>query len=145
MRRREFITLLGGATAWPLGARAQQATAMKRVGVLLNFAATQPRGQAVLAVFVERLRQLGWSEGQNLRIEVRWNAGDAELAKIFAAQLVELMPDVILAATSTNLTMIRQVTSTVPSRRSETKMLSPQSQLQNCVGAVNYWDLRADF
>jgi putative ABC transport system substrate-binding protein len=82
--------------------------------VLLNFAATQPRGQAVLAVFVERLRQLGWSEGQNLRIEVRWNAGDAELAKIFAAELVELMPDVILAATSTNLTMIRQVTSTVP-------------------------------
>jgi putative ABC transport system substrate-binding protein len=87
---------------------------MKRAGVLLNFASTQPSGQAALAVFVERLRQLGWSEGQNLRIEVRWNAGDAELAKIFAAQLIGLMPDVIMAATSTNLTMIRQVTSTVP-------------------------------
>jgi putative ABC transport system substrate-binding protein len=115
MRRRDFITLLGGAAAaLPLAARAQQGAAMKRVGVLLNFAATQPRGQAALAAFVEGLRQLGWSEGRNLPIEVRWNAGDAELAKIFAAQLIGLMPDVILAASSTNLTMLRQVTSTVP-------------------------------
>jgi putative ABC transport system substrate-binding protein len=80
----------------------------------MSSAATEPQGQSALAAFVERLRQLGWSEGRNLRLDVRWNAGDAELAKIFAAQLIGLMPDVILAATSTNLTLLRQLTSTVP-------------------------------
>jgi putative ABC transport system substrate-binding protein len=115
VKRRDFITLLGGAAAaWPLAARAQQPERMRRIGVLLNYAATQSEGQAALAAFVQGLRQLGWNEGQNLHIEVRWNAGDAELSKIFAAQLIGLMPDVILAATSTNLTMLRQVTSTVP-------------------------------
>jgi putative ABC transport system substrate-binding protein len=113
--RREFITLLGGATAaWPLSARAQQAGPMRRIGVLMNFAATQPEGQSLLAAFIQGLRQLGWNEDQNLRVDVRWNAGDAELAKIFAAQLIGLMPDVILTASTTNLTMIQQVTSTVP-------------------------------
>jgi putative ABC transport system substrate-binding protein len=114
IRRREFITLLGGTAAWPLVARAQQGRRVRRIGALLNYAATQIEGQAALAAFVQELRQLGWNEGQNLQIEVRWNAGDAELAKIFAAQLIGLMPDVVLAATSTNLTMLRQVTSTVP-------------------------------
>jgi len=114
MRRRDFITLLGGAAAWPLAVRAQQPGAIKRVGVLMNAAATSPGGQSAQAAFVERLRQLGWSEGRNLRLEVRWNAGDAELAKIFAAQLIGLMPDVILAASSTNLTLLREMTSNVP-------------------------------
>jgi putative ABC transport system substrate-binding protein len=114
IRRRDFITLLGGAAAWPLVARAQQPGTIKRVGMLMNFAATQPQGQSSVAAFVERLRQLGWSEARNLRLDVRWNAGDAELAKIFAAQLIGLMPDVILAASTTNLTLIRQLTSSVP-------------------------------
>jgi putative ABC transport system substrate-binding protein len=113
--RRKFLIGLGGAAfAWPIAVAAQQPATMKRVGVLLNFAATQPIGQSELAAFIERLRQLGWSEGRNIRIEVRWSAGDAELAKIFAAQLIGLMPDVILAVSSTNLTMFRQLTSTVP-------------------------------
>jgi putative ABC transport system substrate-binding protein len=114
MRRREFISLLGGAAVWPIAARGQQGGTVKRVGVLMTGAATQPQRQAALAAFVERLRQLGWSEGRNLHLEVRWNAGDAELAKIFAAQLIGAMPDVILASNSLNLTLLRQMTSSVP-------------------------------
>jgi putative ABC transport system substrate-binding protein len=115
VRRREFITLIGGAaTAWPLAARAQQAGAVRRVGVLMNFAANQPEGQAELATFMQALRQLGWNEGQNLRVDVRWNAGDVELAKIYAAQLIGLMPDVIVAASTINLAMFQQATNSVP-------------------------------
>jgi len=114
IRRREFITLLGGAAAWPLSARAQQSQQMHRVGVLMNFAATQSDGQAAVAAFVQELRQLGWNEGENLRIDIRWNAGDAGLAQIYAAQLIGLMPDVILAMSTVNLTAIRQATSIVP-------------------------------
>jgi putative ABC transport system substrate-binding protein len=115
MKRREFITLLGGAAAsWPLAARAQQAGPMQHVGVLMNGVATDPARQSFVAAFVQGLRQLGWTEGHNLRIDVRWNAGDAELARTYAAQLIGLMPDVILAASTTNLTVIQQATSTVP-------------------------------
>jgi putative ABC transport system substrate-binding protein len=112
--RRAFITLLGGAAAWPLAARAQQPGGARRVGVLMGAAATDPVRQSDLAAFVQELRKSGWTEGQNFRIDVRWNAGDAGLAKTYAAQLIGLMPDVILAATTTNLTVIRQATSTVP-------------------------------
>jgi putative ABC transport system substrate-binding protein len=115
MRRREFITLLGGAAAaWPLATRAQQTNGVRRVGVLMNSAATETVPQSYLAAFIQGLRQLGWTEGQNLRIDVRWNAGNAELARTYAAQLIGLMPDVILVASTTNLTVIRQATSTVP-------------------------------
>jgi putative tryptophan/tyrosine transport system substrate-binding protein len=115
MRRRKFITLLGGAAAtWPLAARAQQGANIRRVGVLMNRAATEADGQSYLAAFKQGLRQLGWIEGQHLRIDVRWNAGDAGLARIYAAQLIGQMPDVILAASTTNLTVIRQATSAVP-------------------------------
>jgi putative ABC transport system substrate-binding protein len=115
LKRRAFITLLGGAAAaWPLTARAQQAGGVRRIGVLMNGAATEARRQSDLAAFVEGLRKLGWTEGQNLRIDVRWNAGNAELAQTYAAQLIGLMPDVILASSTSNLTAIRQATSTVP-------------------------------
>jgi len=87
---------------------------MRRIGVLMNGAATETRPQSYVAAFVQALRQLGWTEGQNLRIAVRWNAGDAQLARIYAAQLIGLMPDVILASSTTNLTVIQQATSTVP-------------------------------
>jgi putative ABC transport system substrate-binding protein len=114
LKRRNFLTLLGGAAAaWPLAARAQQ-PGMRRIGVLMNGAATETIYQSYLAAFVQGLRQLGWAEGQNLRIDVRWNAGDTELSRIYAAQLIGLMPDVILASSTTNLTVIRQATSTVP-------------------------------
>jgi len=115
MRRREFITLLGGAaSAWPLAARGQQRERMQRVGVLMNGVATDVTSQSYVTSFRQGLRQLGWIEDQNLHIDIRWNAGDAELAKIFAAQLIGLTPDVVLAATSTNLTLMRQMTSSVP-------------------------------
>jgi putative ABC transport system substrate-binding protein len=113
--RREFITLLGGATAaWPMAARAQQGGNARRIGILINSVATDPDAQSDLAAFVQGLRQLGWTEGHNLRIDLRWNAGSAELAQTYAAQLIGLMPDVILALSTTNLTVIRQATSTVP-------------------------------
>jgi putative ABC transport system substrate-binding protein len=112
MRRREFITLLGGATAvWSFAARAQQ---MRRVGVLMNGPATDSVSQAYLAAFVQALRQAGWIEGKNLRIDIRWNAGGTALGQTYAAQLVGLQPDVIFAATTTNLDVVRQATTTLP-------------------------------
>jgi ABC-type uncharacterized transport system substrate-binding protein len=114
MRRREFITLLGStAIAWPLAARAQQERT-RRIGVLMNGAATDAEAQSYMAAFVQGLRQLGWVEGQNLRVDIRWNAGDAALARTYAAQLIGLMPDVILAVTTVNLEIVRQATSTAP-------------------------------
>ena len=114
MRRREFIAGLGAASAWPLVARAQQGERMRRIGVLMNTVATDAEFQSYVAVFIQGLRQLGWVEGQNLRVDVRWNSGNAGLSQTYAARLVGLMPDVILAASTINLTAIRQVTSAVP-------------------------------
>jgi putative ABC transport system substrate-binding protein len=113
VKRREFITLLGGAAAWPLAAGAQSGP-QRRVGVLMNGAATDAEAQSYMAAFVQGLRQLGWVEGQNLRLDIRWNAGDAALARTYAAQLIGLMPDVILAVTTVNLEIVRQATSTAP-------------------------------
>jgi putative tryptophan/tyrosine transport system substrate-binding protein len=114
MRRREFIAGLGGAAAWPMVARAQQREGVRRIGVLTNGTATETYDQPSLAAFIQGLRQLGWIEGQNLRMDVRWNAGDAGLARIYAAQLIGLMPDVILTTSSINLKVIQQATNTVP-------------------------------
>jgi putative tryptophan/tyrosine transport system substrate-binding protein len=114
VRRREFIAGLGSAAAWPLAARAQQPARMRRVGILMDGAATEAEYQSYLAAFVQGLGQLGWTEGQNLRMDIRWNAADAGLARTYAAQLIGLMPDVILAASTVNLTAIRQATNTVP-------------------------------
>src|SRR5215475_9209736 len=95
--RRKFLATLGGAVAaWPLAARAQQGERVRRIGVLMNVAADGPEGQARLAAFVNGLRQLGWIEGRNVRIDRRWGAGDAERNRKYAAELVALGPDVIL-------------------------------------------------
>src|SRR2546429_7249217 len=99
-RRREFITLLGGAAAWPLAARAQQADRVRRIGVLLGFAADDPEGQTRLAAFAEGLEQLGWTFGGNVRIDTRSGAGNADDTRKYAAELAALAPDVILAAGS---------------------------------------------
>jgi putative ABC transport system substrate-binding protein len=115
LKRRDFMTLLGGTVAvWPISARTQQPDKMRRIGVLMNGAANEAQPQSRIAALTNRLQQLGWSEGRNLRIDVRWNAGDAELAHIYGAQLIGLMPDAILASSTTNLTVIRQATSTIP-------------------------------
>ena len=93
LRRREFIAGFGGTAAWPLVARAQQGREMRHVGVLMNAAATNAEAQSRLAAFTQTLRQLGWSEGRNIRIDLRWTAGDAELARIYAAQLANTLQD----------------------------------------------------
>jgi putative tryptophan/tyrosine transport system substrate-binding protein len=102
VKRREFITLLGGAAAWPLAARAQQGDRMRRIGVLMGMAENDPEGQARIAAFLEGLQQLGWTDGRNVRIEYRWPAGDAERIRRYAAELVALAPDVILAGGGMN-------------------------------------------
>jgi putative ABC transport system substrate-binding protein len=113
MRRREFLGILSGAAAWPVVARAQSGPP-RRVGILMNGAATEAALQSNVTLFVNALHQLGWTEGRNLRLDVRWNASDASLASTYAAQLIGLQPDVILAASTTNLEVVRQATSTVP-------------------------------
>ena len=114
MRRREFIAGLGSAVAWPVVARAQQGSRIRRIGVLMNGAASGVEFQSYLAAFVEGLRQPGWTDGQNLHIDVRWNASDAALAPTYAAELIGLTPDVILAASTVNLISVEQVSRTVP-------------------------------
>jgi putative tryptophan/tyrosine transport system substrate-binding protein len=105
MQRREFITILGGAAIWPLTARAQQQ--MPRVGVLSNLAEHDPAGQSRNAVFLERMQQLGWSDGRNLRIDYRFALGEAGLTRKYAGELVALAPEVILA-TGTEVTAALQ-------------------------------------
>jgi ABC-type uncharacterized transport system substrate-binding protein len=115
MKRREFITLLGGAAAaWPVGARAQQGERMRRIGVLMSVAADGPQGQARVAAFVNGLQQLGWTDGRNVRIDTRWGAGDAEGIRRYAAELVALGPDVILASGDIVGVALQQTTRGVP-------------------------------
>jgi putative tryptophan/tyrosine transport system substrate-binding protein len=113
MKRREFITLLGGAAAWPLAARGQQAERMRRIGVLMNTAADDPEGQARNTAFVQALQQFGWTDGRNVRIETRWGT-DAGSTRRYAAELVALAPDVILASASVATSALQQTTRTVP-------------------------------
>jgi len=115
MKRREFITLLGGAAAaWPLAARAQQPERTRRVGVLMNLSSDDAEGQARLAAFHQGLQQLGWSVGGNVRIDYRWGAGDADRIRKFAAELVALAPDIILSTGSPSVAALQEATRTVP-------------------------------
>jgi putative ABC transport system substrate-binding protein len=115
MRRREFITLLGGAAAaWPSAARAQQPERMRRIGVLLNRIADDPEGQARLTAFVQGLQQLGWVDGRNVRMDVRWAAGVADHFRKYAAELVALVPDVILTDNAVGVAALQHATRTVP-------------------------------
>jgi putative ABC transport system substrate-binding protein len=98
MRRREFITLLGGAAAWPLAARAQQGERMRRIGVLMNLAADDSEASARVGAFAQGLAELGWTIGSNVRIEYRWGAGNADAQRKYAAELLALTPDVIVAS-----------------------------------------------
>ena len=114
MRRREFIALLGGAaSAWPLAARAQQPNRMRLVGVLMAFAETDSAAQSWLAAFRAALAKLGWSEGSNLRIELRWNA-DPDKNRTFAKELVELRPDAIFGVSTPAIGVLARETRTIP-------------------------------
>jgi len=115
VKRRAFITLLGAAAvAWPLAARAQQGERVRRIGALVNWAADDWEGQARLAAFEQGLQQLGWTVGSNVRIDYRWAAANADRFRTYAAELVALAPDVILAATTPGVTAVQQATRTVP-------------------------------
>src|SRR5438874_152097 len=115
MRRREFITLLGGAAiARPLLARAQQPERMQRIGVLMNRVTDDPEAQARLQAFLQRLQQLGWAEGHNVRIDVRWTAGAADDSHRYAAELVALLPDVTLADGAVRVSALQAATHSVP-------------------------------
>ena len=115
MRRREFVTLLGGAAAvWPLAAGAQQGERIRRIGVLQSLAADDPEGQTRLAAFAQGLQQSGWTIGRNVRIDTRWAAGDAERFRRYAAELVALAPDVILAVGAAAAGPLQQATRSVP-------------------------------
>ena len=113
LRRRQFITLLGGAAAaWPLAARGQQPERMRRVGVLMTLAADDPEGQARVTAFVQGLQELGWTDGRNVQIDYRWPAGDADKARKYAAELVALAPEVILTVSTASLAPLLQATRT---------------------------------
>jgi ABC-type uncharacterized transport system substrate-binding protein len=115
MRRREFITLLGGAAAtWPIAARGQQTDRMQRVSLLLGIAENHPEAQSRVKAFQKGLRDLGWVEGRNIRIDYRFAASDPTRIREYAAELVRLMPDVIVGNTTPVLTALRQATITIP-------------------------------
>jgi putative ABC transport system substrate-binding protein len=115
VKRREFITLLGGAAAaWPLAALAQQGERLRRIGVLMNGAADDPEGQARLIAFVQALQQFGWTDGRNVRIDTRWAAGDADRIRQYAAEFAAPAPDVILATGSFGVGPLLQATRAVP-------------------------------
>jgi putative ABC transport system substrate-binding protein len=115
LKRRDFVTLLGGAAvAWPLAARAQQADRVRRIGVLMNLATDDPESQARVGTFLQALQELGWTDGRNVRIDPRWGAGNTDDIRRYAAELVALAPDVILANGAITLGPLLQVTRTVP-------------------------------
>jgi putative ABC transport system substrate-binding protein len=115
MKRREFITLLGGAAvAWPIAGRAQQPERMRRIGVLMSLSETDPDGQARIGALRQGLNQLGWAEGKNLAIEYRWAGGDIGRIQSYAAELVGLAPDLIVANSTPVLAAMHAATTTIP-------------------------------
>jgi putative ABC transport system substrate-binding protein len=114
MRRREFIVVLGAAVTSPLATRAQQPEPTRRIGVLMNRAADDSEGQASVAAFQQSLQQLGWSNGRNVRSDIRWSHNDVVLDRKYAAELVTLAPDVLLAAGTLSVTALQRVTHTLP-------------------------------
>jgi len=115
MRRRKFIALLGGAAvAWPLSARAQQPEQLRLIGVLMNRAADDADGRARLAAFQQAMKDLGWSDGRNIRIDTRWGENDVNRTAKYAAELVALAPDIVLATGTVSVAALQHVTRTLP-------------------------------
>jgi putative ABC transport system substrate-binding protein len=115
VKRRDFITLLGGAAAaWPLAARAQQGQRMRRIGVLMHLAADDPEGQRRVAAFLQGLQEAGWAVGRNVNIDVRWAAGEADRYRRYAMEIVALTPDVILTSAPPSIRAMQQATRTLP-------------------------------
>jgi putative tryptophan/tyrosine transport system substrate-binding protein len=115
MQRREFIkVIVGSAAAWPLAAQAQQPEQMRRIGVLMNRAENDAEGQARIAAFRQALEQLGWNEGRNMRIDIRWGEDKIDLEHKYAAELVALAPDVILASGTMSVSALQALSRTLP-------------------------------
>jgi putative ABC transport system substrate-binding protein len=115
MRRREFIALLGGGAAgWPLAARTQQPERLRRIGVLMNRAADNPEGQDRLAAFHQGLQELGWGVGRNALIDTRWSEDNADRSAKYAAELVTLAPDIVLASGTLAVTALQHISRTLP-------------------------------
>jgi putative tryptophan/tyrosine transport system substrate-binding protein len=115
MRRREFLNLVAGAVAaWPVAVHAQRPDRMRYIGVLMSYAEDNPDGKLRLAAFAQGLQELGWTVGRNIQIEYRWSAGDAERTREYAAELVALAPDVILAGNTSTVGPLQQATPIVP-------------------------------
>jgi ABC-type uncharacterized transport system substrate-binding protein len=114
IRRREFITLLGGAAAWPLAARAQQPEQIRRIGILMNRAADDAEGQARLVAFRQALQQFGWSEGRNVRLDIRYGEDNIDIERRYAAELVALAPDIILASGTVSMTALQPLGRALP-------------------------------
>jgi putative ABC transport system substrate-binding protein len=115
MKRREFITLVGGAAAaWPLMARAQQPDRMRRIGVLMAFSENDPEGTVWLSNFTKGLQELGWTDGRNAQVDIRWGAGNPERMRMFAKELVNLQPDVILSHGTPVTRALQRETRTIP-------------------------------
>ena len=114
MKRREFITLLGGAAAWPLAARAQQGERVRRIGVLMNTTSDEPDLQARITALAQGLQEAGWAVGRNLRIDTRWSSGNRARLRKDAADLVALGPDVIVAGVGPTTLVLQQASRTVP-------------------------------
>jgi ABC-type uncharacterized transport system substrate-binding protein len=114
MKRREFISLLGGAAAWPLAARAQQPERLRRIGALLSWSATDPESLIIVGAFSQGLQELGWKLGSNVRIDYRWAAVDDERIRQYAVDLVATAPDVILASGRTIVRALQRATTTLP-------------------------------
>src|SRR5215470_12483530 len=114
MRRREFVALVSGAAAWSVAARAQQGQRLRRVGALMNLAVEDPVSIARAKAFAQGLQALGWIDGRNVQVDYRWAAGNADLFQRYAAELVALAPEVILAAGAAALPVLLQATRTIP-------------------------------
>jgi len=112
--RRSFIALVGGTAAWPLAARAQQAERVRRLGVLMSNSEDDPLAQARVTAFRQALAELGWSEGRNLKIDWRWSGGDIARVREYAAELVRLAPDIIVANGTPSVAALKQATTSIP-------------------------------
>jgi putative ABC transport system substrate-binding protein len=114
LRRRDFITLLGGAVAWPLSARAQQGDRVRRIGVLMPFDQNDPEQKRRLSAFIQALAGLGWADGRNARMDLRWHGDDANRITALAQELVGLQPDIILAGSTPATAAVQRETQTIP-------------------------------
>src|SRR5262249_43934401 len=114
MRRREFVTLVGGAATWPLVAHAQQPERMRRIGILTFLTEDDPATKPRIAALIEGLQQLDWTVGRNVQVDIRWGATDAVRSRKYAAELLALGPDVILSTASETTAALREATRTVP-------------------------------